>query len=75
MPNESSMMPADSHGAVELGALASAQVSGQETGSPEGQVGLNVPLVVQVSEENFQDLMANSATVPVIIVMYSSSQL
>lgn len=75
MPNESSMMPADSHGAVELGALASAPVSGQETVSSEAQVGLNVPLVVQVSEENFQDLMANSATVPVVIVMYSSSQL
>lgn len=75
MPNESSMMPADSHGAVELGAAASAQVSGQETGSSEAQVGLNVPLVVKVSEENFQDLMANSATVPVVIVMYSSSQL
>lgn len=75
MPNESSMMPADSHGAVELGAAASAPVSGQEMGSPEAQVGLNVPLVVQVNEENFQDLMANSATVPVVIVMYSSSQL
>lgn len=75
MPNEPSMMPADSHGAVELGALASGQVSGQETVSSEAQVGLNAPLVVQVSEENFQDLMANSATVPVVIVMYSSSQL
>ena len=75
MPNEPSMMPADSHGAVELGALASGQVSGQETVSPEAQVGLNAPLVVKVNEENFQDLMANSATVPVVIVMYSSSQL
>ena len=67
-------MPADSHGAVDLSARASAPASDQSEAPAAGE-GLHIPLITTTDEENFQDVMSTSQAVPVIMVMWSPRSL
>ena len=62
------MNPADSHGAIDLSASTSQAPTKEAPGAGEG---LNIPLVLSGTEENFQAIMATSQSLPVIITMYS----
>ena len=66
------MNPADSHGAIDLSTSPS-QASMKE--ALEAGEGLNIPLVLSGTEENFQAIMATSQSLPVIITMYSGRSL
>ncbi|MBS5723740.1 MAG: co-chaperone YbbN, partial [Actinomyces sp.] len=46
-------MPADSHGAVDLSARASAPAPAESTAPAAGE-GLHIPLITTTDEENFQ---------------------
>lgn len=75
-----SSQPADSHGAVDLAASAAygsdpAAVSADAVNQEEPGVSIHMPLIVEVSEANFQDVMATSQTVPVVIIMWSGRSL
>lgn len=73
MPETQQMNPADSHGAIDL---SEARASGEGGAAPAPvEVGLDVPLVLVGTEENFQEVMATSQTVPVVIVMHSGRAL
>ena len=63
-------MPADSHGAIDLSARASAPTPAESTAPAAGE-GLHIPLITTTDEENFQDVMSTSQAVPVIMVMWS----
>ena len=67
-------MPADSHGAVDLSARASAPAPAESTAPAAGE-GLHIPLITTTDEENFQDVMSTSQAVPVIMVMWSPRSL
>ena len=67
-------MPADSHGAVDLSARASAPASAQSAAPAAGE-GLHIPLITTTDEENFQDVMSTSQAVPVIMIMWSPRSL
>ena len=67
-------MPADSHGAVDLSARASAPTPA-ESAAPVAGEGLHIPLITTTDEENFQDVMSTSQAVPVIMVMWSPRSL
>ena len=67
-------MPADSHGAIDLSARASAPASAQSAAPAAGE-GLHIPLITTTDEENFQDVMSTSQAVPVIMVMWSPRSL
>ena len=67
-------MPADSHGAVDLSARASAPAPA-ESAAPAAGEGLHIPLITTTDEENFQDVMSTSQAVPVIMVMWSPRSL
>ena len=67
-------MPADSHGAVDLSARASAPSSDQSEAPAAGE-GLHIPLITTTDEENFQDVMSTSQAVPVIMIMWSPRSL
>ena len=67
-------MPADSHGAVDLSARASAPASDQSEVPAAGE-GLHIPLITTTDEENFQDVMSTSQAVPVIMIMWSPRSL
>lgn len=66
------MNPADSHGAIDLSASPSQAPTTEAPGAGEG---LNIPLVLSGTEENFQAIMATSQNLPVIITMYSGRSL
>ena len=68
--SEVTPMPADSHGAVDLSARSSAPTAPEASASAAGE-GLHIPLITSTDEENFQDVMATSQAVPVIMVMWS----
>ena len=70
---EATVTPADSHGAVDLSARASAPQP-QEAAAPAGE-GLHLPLITSTDEEHFQDVMSASQAVPVIMVMWSPRSL
>ena len=67
-------MPADSHGAIDLSARASAPAPAESTAPTAGE-GLHIPLITTTDEENFQDVMSTSQAVPVIMVMWSPRSL
>ena len=67
-------MPADSHGAIDLSARASAPTPA-ESAAPAAGEGLHIPLITTTDEENFQDVMSTSQAVPVIMVMWSPRSL
>ena len=67
-------MPADSHGAVDLSARASAPAPAESTAPAAGE-GLHIPLITTTGEENFQDVMSTSQAVPVIMIMWSPRSL
>lgn len=70
---EAAVTPADSHGAIDLSARASAPAT-EESTAPAG-VGLHIPLITSTDEAGFQDVMSTSQAVPVILVMWSSRSL
>ena len=70
---EATVIPADSHGAVDLSARASAPAA-EDAAAPSGE-GLHIPLITTTDEENFQDVMSTSQAVPVIMVMWSPRSL
>lgn len=70
---EATVNPADSHGAIDLSARASAPTA-QEAASPTGE-GLHIPLITDADEASFQDVMSTSQAVPVILVMWSPRSL
>ena len=72
--SETSPMPADSHGAVDLSARSSAPTGPEAPASAVGE-GLHIPLITTTDEENFQDVMSTSQAVPVIMVMWSPRSL
>lgn len=72
--SEVTPMPADSHGAVDLSARASAPAPAESTAPAAGE-GLHIPLITTTDEENFQDVMSTSQAVPVIMVMWSPRSL
>ena len=55
---EATVIPADSHGAVDLSARASAPAA-EAAVAPSGE-GLHIPLITTTDEENFQDVMSTS---------------
>ena len=67
-------MPADSHGAIDLSARASAPTPAESTAPAAGEC-LHIPLITTTDEENFQDVMSTSQAVPVIMVMWSPRSL
>lgn len=70
---EPQMMAADSRGAVDLTAHgADAPSMKSEEPAPTG---LNLPLVVVGTEENFHSVMTTSQSLPVVIVMWSGRSL
>ena len=70
---EAAVTPADSHGAIDLSARASAPAT-EESTAPAGE-GLHIPLITSADEAGFQDVMSTSQAVPVILVMWSSRSL
>lgn len=70
---EAAVTPADSHGAIDLSARASAPAT-EESTAPAGE-GLRIPLITSTDEAGFQDVMSTSQAVPVILVMWSSRSL
>ena len=72
--SETTPMPADSHGAVDLSARSSAPTAPEAPASAVGE-GLHIPLITTTDEENFQDVMSTSQAVPVIMVMWSPRSL
>ena len=72
--SETTLMPADSHGAVDLSARSSAPTAPEAPASAAGE-GLHIPLITTTDEENFQDVMSTSQAVPVIMVMWSPRSL
>ena len=72
--SETTLMPADSHGAVDLSARSSAPTAPEAPASAAGE-GLHIPLITTTDEENFQDVMSTSQAVPVIVVMWSPRSL
>lgn len=70
---EAAVTPADSHGAIDLSARASAPAT-EESAAPAGE-GLHIPLITSTDEAGFQDVMSTSQAVPVILVMWSSRSL
>ena len=72
--SETTPMPADSHGAVDLSARSSAPTAPEDSASAAGE-GLHIPLITTTDEENFQDVMSTSQAVPVIMVMWSPRSL
>ena len=70
---EAAITPADSHGAIDLSARASAPAT-EESTAPAGE-GLHIPLITSTDEAGFQDVMSTSQAVPVILVMWSSRSL
>lgn len=72
--SETTPMPADSHGAVDLSARSSTPTAPEAPASAAGE-GLHIPLITTTDEENFQDVMSTSQAVPVIMVMWSPRSL
>lgn len=70
---KAAVTPADSHGAIDLSARASAPAT-EESTAPAGE-GLHIPLITSTDEADFQDVMSTSQAVPVILVMWSSRSL
>lgn len=70
---EAAVTPADSHGAIDLSARASAPAT-EESTAPAGE-GLHIPLITSTDEAGFQNVMSTSQAVPVILVMWSSRSL
>lgn len=70
---KAAVTPADSHGAIDLSARASAPAT-EESTAPAGE-GLHIPLITSTDEAGFQDVMSTSQAVPVILVMWSSRSL
>lgn len=76
------MAHVDAHGAVDLAAVspstAQQTVPGAASGAPgttPAGVGLDVPLITPVTEATFESVMANSRTVPVVVVLWSAQSL
>lgn len=70
---KAAVTPADSHGAIDLSARASAPAT-EESTAPAGE-GLHIPLITSTDEAGFQNVMSTSQAVPVILVMWSSRSL
>ena len=69
----SQMNPADSHGAVDL--TAHSTPDAHAPAAEDAGLALDAPLIATGTEENFQDVVAVSQTVPVIAVMWSGRSL
>ncbi|MGO3795751.1 MAG: tetratricopeptide repeat protein [Pauljensenia sp.] len=71
------MAHVDSHGAVDLAAVGHGEPGPQQQGRDSAVVsaGLDVPLITEVTEATFESVMANSRTVPVVVVLWSSHSL
>jgi putative thioredoxin len=67
------MNPADSHGAVDL--TAHSTPDAHAPAAEDAGLALDAPLIATGTEENFQDVVAVSQTVPVIAVMWSGRSL
>ena len=67
--------PADSHGAVDLSARANTPTPEDNQQQTASDSGLHIPLITTTDEEHFQDVMATSSAVPVVLVMWSSRSL
>lgn len=71
------MAHVDSHGAVDLAAMGHGAPAPHQQG-PDGATvtaGLDVPLITEVTEADFESVMANSRTVPVVVILWSSHSL
>lgn len=71
---------AGSQGAVDLGAMVSPTPPSSEaipssSGFAPGSPSVQAPLVVDVTEATFEDCMALSQTVPVVLVLFTASSL
>lgn len=76
-PTEDPMAHVDAHGAVDLAAVGHEASAPTAPGAPAPGVGvgLDVPLITEVTEATFESVMANSRTVPVVVVLWSSHSL
>lgn len=77
---DGAMAHVDAHGAVDLAAVGHGAPQQQvQQGGPAGTgpvtAGLDVPLITEVTEATFESVMANSRTVPVVVVLWSSHSL
>ncbi|QPK80608.1 tetratricopeptide repeat protein [Schaalia sp. ZJ405] len=77
--NEHVNEPADSRGAVDLAASARSvsddAASRTEADGGQARITIDLPLITEATEATFQDVMATSQTVPVVIVMWSGRSL
>lgn len=72
--------PADSHGALDLSAAASAagQVgpsASQQTNREGGAGGISIPLIDSCDDSSFEAIAANSQKVPVVLVLWAAQSL
>ena len=72
--------PADSHGALDLSAAASAAGQGgpstsQQTNREGGASGINIPLIDSCDDSSFEAIAANSQKVPVVLVLWAAQSL
>lgn len=76
-PTEDAMAHVDAHGAVDLAAVGHGAPGTQQPVHDGATVtaGLDVPLITEVTEADFESVMANSRTVPVVVVLWSSHSL
>lgn len=65
----------DSHGAVDLSQAAHPASAATEGGGDAPTVRLDVPLIAQSDEAGFEDTVATSRTVPVVVALWSSRSL
>ena len=72
--------PADSHGALDLSAAASAAGKGgtnasQQTNREGGAGGISIPLIDSCDDSSFEAIAANSQKVPVVLVLWAAQSL
>ena len=72
--------PADSHGALDLSAAASAAgqegpSTSQQTNREGGVGGISIPLIDTCDDSSFEAIAANSQKVPVVLVLWAAQSL
>ena len=72
--------PADSHGALDLSAAASAAGQGgpstsQQPNREGGAGGISIPLIDSCDDSSFEAIAANSQKVPVVLVLWAAQSL
>ncbi|AKU65050.1 thioredoxin [Schaalia meyeri] len=72
---EAAPIPADSHGAIDLSARATAPTREDTPTAPPAGEGLHLPLITSIGEADFEGVLSTSQTVPVVLVMWSSRSL